>query len=231
MGTIYLVRHGQASFGSKNYDQLSELGLQQSILLGEYFARTGIQFDTVLAGTLQRHAQTWHGITQGLKNKTHFNAHLSAMHHTALNEYDSDAIIRTLPEDDLELTSGTEKSVSIPAYFRKLRTGLELWMNGATQPAGMPSYKAFERDIMEVLTQLQQSNIANALIISSGGPITTAIGHILGVMAPNRIALNLQLRNSSISELQFSSRRISLNTFNTLPHLNPIEHAPLITHA
>jgi broad specificity phosphatase PhoE len=30
MGQIYLVRHGQASFGSANYDQLSELGHEQA---------------------------------------------------------------------------------------------------------------------------------------------------------------------------------------------------------
>ena len=29
MGTLYLVRHGQASFGSDHYDQLSELGRRQ----------------------------------------------------------------------------------------------------------------------------------------------------------------------------------------------------------
>ena len=30
MGTLYLVRHGQASFGAANYDQLSALGQRQS---------------------------------------------------------------------------------------------------------------------------------------------------------------------------------------------------------
>jgi broad specificity phosphatase PhoE len=45
MGNIYLVRHGQASFGAENYDQLSTLGQQQSQRLGEYFAQKGIQFE------------------------------------------------------------------------------------------------------------------------------------------------------------------------------------------
>ena len=35
MGTLYLVRHGQASFGSANYDQLSALGQRQCRRLGE----------------------------------------------------------------------------------------------------------------------------------------------------------------------------------------------------
>ena len=50
MSEIYFVRHGQASFGSGNYDQLSALGHRQSVLLGEYFAARGLQFDQLLAG-------------------------------------------------------------------------------------------------------------------------------------------------------------------------------------
>ena len=37
MGTLYLVRHGQASFGADDYDNLSPLGHQQSQRLGVYF--------------------------------------------------------------------------------------------------------------------------------------------------------------------------------------------------
>ena len=34
MTTIYLIRHGQASFGQQNYDQLSNKGERQAQLLG-----------------------------------------------------------------------------------------------------------------------------------------------------------------------------------------------------
>ena len=37
MTTIYLVRHGQASFGKSNYDELSQNGEAQATLLGRYF--------------------------------------------------------------------------------------------------------------------------------------------------------------------------------------------------
>ena len=65
MGTLYLVRHGQASFGAADYDQLSELGKRQSLRLGQYLGQRGIAFDAVFTGTLKRHAQTWEGIAQG----------------------------------------------------------------------------------------------------------------------------------------------------------------------
>ena len=57
MGTLYLVRHGQASFGADDYDQLSALGQRQAQRLGAYFQEKGLQFDAVLMGTLRRHAQ------------------------------------------------------------------------------------------------------------------------------------------------------------------------------
>ena len=58
MGQLFLVRHAQASLGEDNYDQLSPLGMRQSLRLGEYWRELGLTFDTVLCGTLQRHAQT-----------------------------------------------------------------------------------------------------------------------------------------------------------------------------
>ena len=66
MGTLYLVRHGQASFGADNYDQLSDLGTRQCQQLGRYFASKGRRFDTVITGTLQRQIQSQQAINDGL---------------------------------------------------------------------------------------------------------------------------------------------------------------------
>ena len=59
MGTLTLVRHGQASFGAANYDQLSTVGELQSARLGAYLAQQSLRFDAVYHGSLQRHHQTW----------------------------------------------------------------------------------------------------------------------------------------------------------------------------
>ena len=53
MGTLHLVRHGQASFGSDDYDRLSDLGVRQCRRLGEYWAARGQRFSAVLRGTLR----------------------------------------------------------------------------------------------------------------------------------------------------------------------------------
>ena len=58
MGTLYLVRHGQASFGAADDDHLSAMGMRQSVRLGEYFALEGVCFEAVITGTLRRHTQT-----------------------------------------------------------------------------------------------------------------------------------------------------------------------------
>ena len=84
MGTLYLVRHGQASFGADDYDQLSERGQAQAVRLGEYWRERGLKFDAVYAGTLKRHQQTLAGIVQGLQS-----AAPSVQSRPGLNEYDS----------------------------------------------------------------------------------------------------------------------------------------------
>jgi broad specificity phosphatase PhoE len=66
MGNLYFVRHGQASFGADDYDQLSELGSRQSVRLGEYLAEKGLQFEAVYTGSLKRHIQTYGGIQTGM---------------------------------------------------------------------------------------------------------------------------------------------------------------------
>ena len=45
MAELYLIRHAQASFGAENYDQLSDLGHQQSQSLGKALADQGVSPD------------------------------------------------------------------------------------------------------------------------------------------------------------------------------------------
>ena len=69
MATLYLVRHGQASFGADDYDQLSDVGHRQSRLLGEYLADRGVRPARVMTGSLRRQRQTWQGMAEGLASR------------------------------------------------------------------------------------------------------------------------------------------------------------------
>ena len=58
MSSILLVRHGQASFGAADYDNLSDTGHEQSRVLGAALAARGVAPDVVVAGEMRRHRQT-----------------------------------------------------------------------------------------------------------------------------------------------------------------------------
>ena len=222
MGTLYLVRHGQASFGAADYDQLSELGQRQALRLGEYFRHKGLVFNAVLMGTLRRHAQTWAGIAEGAGL-----AHAPLLW-PGLNEYDSEAVIKAIHPHPLEKPDTPEL---YRHHFRLLRDGLTQWMNGVVSPHGMPDYDDFRHGVVSALDHIRTQHSGNVLIVSSGGPISTAVGHVLGTTPETTIELNLRIRNSALTEFVFTPKRHMLLTFNTLPHLEGKEHAEWITSA
>ncbi len=223
MGTLYLVRHGQASFGAIDYDQLSELGQQQSARLGSHWAAGSLQFDAVLCGSLKRQTQTWLGIAKGA-GWTHEPAVFPA-----LNEYDPQALIRSVYPGELNKPETLEECRQ---HFRWLREGLTRWMAGAAEPAGMPSYAEFVRGITSALDHVREQHEGQqVLLVSSAGPIGTAVGQVLGLRPERTIDLSMRIRNSAVTELQFSPKRYSLLTFNTLPHLQSPELAGWVTSA
>jgi broad specificity phosphatase PhoE len=226
MGTLYLVRHGQASFGADDYDQLSAHGRRQSQRLGEYFAFKGMAFEACLTGTLRRHAQTLDGIRDGMRT-----AGLTLPEHSAwpgLNEYDSQALIDTVHPEPLAKPSTPEL---YKQHFRLLRQAMQRWMAGTTAPIGMPSYAEFRQGVDEVLAQVRTQHTGNVLLVSSGGPISTAVGLVLGMSPENTIDLNMRIRNSAVSEFVYTPKRHVVLTYNTLPHLDHPDHAEWVTFA
>ena len=222
MGTLYLVRHGQASFGADDYDNLSALGRQQSVRLGEYWRNRGMTFDAVLVGTLKRHAQTLDGLLEGLGTTAR------PIQWPGLNEYDSAAVIATIHPEPLEKPDTPEL---YRHHFRLLRDALTQWMNGVTSPKGMPSYVDFQKGVTSALDHVRTQCDGTVLLVSSGGPISTAVGHVLGTTPETTIELNLRIRNASITEFAFTPKRHMLVTYNTLPHLDHADHASWITYS
>ena len=222
MGTLYLVRHGQASFGADDYDQLSALGRRQSVRLGEYLRSKGLIFDAVLTGTLRRHAQTWDGIAEGAA------LDLKPLLWPGLNEYDSHAVIEAVHPMPLQKPDTPE---GYRHHFRLLRDGLAQWMAGVVSPRGMPSYLDFVHGITSALDHVRREHTGNVLLVSSGGPIATAVGHILGTPPETTIELNMRIRNSALTEFAFTPKRHMLLTYNTLPHLDHPDYADWVSYA
>ena len=222
MGTLYLVRHGQASFGAENYDQLSELGRRQSARLGEYFREQGLVFEAVLTGTLRRQVQTWEGLSGGLGWEA------EPLAWPGLNEYDSTAVIEAINAQPPAHPTTPE---GYRQHFRLLRDGLRQWMAGVVSPKGMPSYEEFVQGVVAALDHVRTRHTGNVLMVSSGGPIATAVGHVLGTSPETTIELNLRVRNTAVTELIFNPKRHTLVSFNTMPHLASPEHAAWVTYA
>jgi broad specificity phosphatase PhoE len=223
MGTLYLVRHGQASFGAENYDQLSPVGHQQAVRLGQFWRERGQRFDAVITGTLQRHVQTLDGIAEGL------GAAPEALRLPGLNEYDSHALIAAIHPQPLGKADTPEL---YRQHFRILCDALAQWMAGVISPQGMPSWNDFSAGVRSALDHVRHHHAGqNVLLVSSGGPISTAVGEVLGTAPEVTIALNMRIRNSAVTEFSISPKRLMLQTFNTLPHLNEVEHAGWVTHA
>ncbi len=226
MGTLYLVRHGQASFGEDDYDRLSPLGHRQARRLGEYlrerFAREGIGIDTVLMGSLKRHRETWEGMAQGA-GWSH-----APLVWPGLNEYDSEALIQAIHPEPLAKPDTPEL---YRHHFRLLRDALKGWMDGRIAPQGMPSYTAFVQGIEAALDHVREQCRGNAMIVSSGGPISTAVGRVLGTPPETTIELNLRIRNTALTEFAFTPKRHMLVSYNTLPHLDSEAHQSWVTYA
>jgi len=68
-------------------------------------------------------------------------------------------------------------------------------------------------------------------VVSSGGPISTILAEVLGMPLRGVVDLNLQTRNSGISELQSGGKRIHCVSFNNVPHLDRPDRAGALSYS
>lgn len=218
MAELILVRHGQASFGADDYDRLSELGWRQSRWLGEHFRARGMRFDRVLRGTLRRHEETLRGILEGL------DATADAAADAGLNEYDSHAL--------LAAHGGKPEGGDRRAHFRLLREALGAWTEGKLAGDAHEPFEAFRARVLAALEPLrEEASAARVLVVTSGGPISTFLAAVTGMPQRMMVELNLQTRNSGISEFRADRRGFRLVSFNTVPHLDRPDRADALTYA
>ncbi|HEY4801603.1 MAG TPA: histidine phosphatase family protein [Paraburkholderia sp.] len=219
MAELYLVRHGQASLGADDYDRLSAKGEQQCAWLGEHFARNGLRFDRVVTGTLRRHAQSLDAIRRALPG-------IPQEHevHPGLDEYDFHALFRALGDDHRDLAEASKGSPR--EFFKALRHVLLMWAEGALDARVPETWSAFQQRVANVREAIQQSGAQRVLAVTSGGVIGALTQQALHAPAATAIALNLQIRNSSVTHCFFNRETFQLSSFNTISHLDdPLRHA------
>jgi len=231
VGTIYLVRHGQAAFGTDHYDRLTEIGFAQARLLGGYFGRRNIRFDAVFTGTLRRQTETAQGIFEG-----HPELGASPLQETfpGLDEYKPEAIMMAFTGNvpAPALAAARRDPVVVRDHFRVLREALLAWAEDRTRPEGMPVWQAFQDSAVEALVEARRRfPDGNVLIVSSGGPIAAVVAATLNASPATAVELNLRIRNSSLTEFAATPRRHNLISFNGLPHLDTNPDPTLVTYA
>lgn len=220
MAELVLVRHAQASFGADDYDKLSELGWRQSRWLGEYFAERGIAFDRVVRGSLRRHAETVDGISEGLGRT------LDADADERLNEYQADVLLRAHTGKDAFQKNGDRRE-----HFRILREALYAWTDGKLNLESQHRFDTFRSRVLAALAALRSREARRVLVVSSGGPISTVLAEVLGMPLRGVVDLNLQTRNTGITELQAGAKRIHCVSFNNVPHLDRPDRAGALTYS
>ena len=206
MGTLYLVRHGQASFGADDYDQLSELGHRQCVRLGEYFRDSGRRFDAVLTGTLKRQR----AVARGHRRRHAVDA-ASRCSWPGLNEYDSEAVIAAVHPQPL---ARPETPEHVPAPLPPAARGpAAAGWPGSAAPAGMPSYAEFVAGVNGALDHVRGDAPGRRADRLQRRPDLDRASARFSARAPETtIELNMRIRNSSVTEFAFTPKRHVLVT-------------------
>lgn len=224
MALVFLVRHAQASFGTADYDRLSDLGRQQSRWLGEYFAERGTRFARVVAGTLKRQQQTAHELLGVLGIDP-----AVIQTHAGLDEYHGAPVYAAF-------TGGADPVVQQKAdyrgYWQTFRQALQAWSEDKL--VGVPeTWSGFAQRVREALIAstagLARDDVV--LVVSSGGSISRILVDITGARAQTAIEMNLQFRNTGFCELIANGDQFRVTSFNNIPHLERSDRRGSITFA
>lgn len=223
MSKIYLVRHGQASFGNEDYDALSDLGHQQAIWLGDHFRSRAIGFSKVFSGTLNRQHQTCDRIVSRSNAGDTEIGWLSG-----LNEYSSEELYASFTGGDL---AHEHQKSDRKTYWQTFRKAYESWVNG-TLDTGHQSWEAFCTNIDRALTKATKDSgrEENILMTTSAGVIGVIVSRLLGAPPQSAIELNFQVRNTGFCEILHTGKGLKLISFNNIPHLDHPERINSITY-
>ena len=236
MSTLYLVRHGQASFGQTNYDRLSELGERQSRLLGEHWLKWNVSLDAAYVGTLVRQRASAEAVAEAYRAAGRPFPEPATV--PGFNEYDSSAILTgSVPQvlaqhpeiaaliKEISPAGKPDLVGSKKNFQRVFSRVMNLWVEGKIQVAGMESWQDFTGRVNRGLDELMAEQAAGktVAVFTSGGPISAAVQRALGASDQVALELGWVIANSSISEFRWSGDKISLVSFNVTPHLEQME--------
>jgi broad specificity phosphatase PhoE len=229
MSEIYFVRHGQASLGARNYDQLSPLGWEQARWLGEHFRERDLSFDRVVVGDMRRHRETLEGIAAGMGQA------LTPEIDPRLNEFSFHHVLLTYCRVH---RPGTPEPRTAAEFFGILREVLAAWISGdldaelAAAGHAVESWRDFNARVVAGLRAAARGEAGErVLIVSSGGPKSLAVKHVMGLSDDAAVDLMMQIRNTATTRFLGAGDRLALHTFNSLAHMERPDREHAITMA
>jgi broad specificity phosphatase PhoE len=233
MSVLYLVRHGQASFGAANYDKLSELGERQMRALGKYWVDWGLKIDAVYSGTLDRQTKS-----AACAQEAFLAAHKKFPDPVIvpdLNEYETrhllGASISTVLAEHPEIAKlAKELSASGPvdlaankkAFQKIFAAAMDLWVDEKLSLPGMETWRQFTTRVNAGIDRVikEQASGKTVAVFTSGGPVSAAVQRAMKCDDKTALELGWVIANGSITEFRFSGDKFSLATFNATPHLS-----------
>lgn len=234
MGQIYLVRHGQASFGSANYDQLSDLGREQARLLGEWFANCQQKFHRVVTGDMERHRQTAHACIAVLPKA--LRVEMDWQTDAGFNEYDHhEVLIRYRPEfdDPAEVRRFFAETDKARYVFQEIfAAAMARWMSGEHDGDYREPWSAFRSRCIAALQRLIESagQSQSIAVFTSGGTIATLCQHALALQDKQVATLNWTLVNCAVTKFLYRPGALTLSYLNNYAHLEWLGQPEAITY-
>lgn len=234
MRMLTLVRHGQASFFAKNYDELSPLGEEQSRLLAMDWVDRGVSFDRVYHGPLRRQRDTARIVAETMSQAGRPLPTLEEM--PDLDEFQAIEMMRhflpiVLPQDpvlaklaaEAEARKGTpESGPYLDELFQRVA---ERWVAEEWEAAHIESWRVFCDRIDRAMRYMVAHSAEHARIVAftSGGVIAAALRSALHLSYPYTMEMVWVSRNSAVTEFLLLPDRIRLSSFNQFSHLRDPE--------
>lgn len=235
MSTLHLVRHGQASFGSGNYDVLSGIGRRQSAALAAHWLASGMRPDRIYAGEMQRQRESARVVIEAYAAAETPLPPAEIL--PQLNEYSFQPLLRAHAEhlrsrDGADTVDGARLMNDKKAFQRFLQAALQRWVAGELCVAGVESWPAFKRRCVAGLERVIADNARGrtVAVFSSAGAIGAHVQHVLGLSDAQTLRLKLGMYNCGVTTLLYNRAEISLSSYNTIAHLERLACADLITY-
>lgn len=234
MGKLVLVRHGQASFGAADYDQLSPTGEAQARALGRWWAERGVRFGQLYVGPRKRHHQTLRAAAEGY-TQAGGEPWPAATELDELDEYDAQELfykglplmLERQPALQDELSRYQQGGPDAGRSFQRVLEALgSAWASGDLDATGVRPLTHFRQSVERGVKTMIDRSTSGAQIVafSSGGPLAAAAGMALDLDHHKTLELSYQIFNAARVSFMFSRTRarLTLHTFNTTDHLTEL---------